>query len=264
MSHVDVGLQSYFFYFKFFTDLPAAAPEQTSSVTSIQQTHKENDPQLKPQCDVEDREMPVLEKEVDFVLPAQSVQPTQPNIIPSTVTPPPTPPLSGSPDLDEIKRELKNIDSHVFQSRLSPVEEGLKLKINRLVDNNEKVIKPESVDTKLSQPEHHSVLSTVVQDSGLHKELMPTTVNEQIQNSQHCGIHNLANIKRDTKQYSELSENFDHKHRASSCSQGNVRAGVPQGILSEGDAVSGAVLTGKEKQDNSQYGGVSVVTTPYG
>ena len=228
-------------------------------MTSIQQTHKENDPQLKPPCDVEDREMPVLEKEVDFVLPAQSVQPTQPNIIPSTVTPPPTPPLSGSPDLDEIKRELKNIDSHVFQSRLSPVEEGLKLKINRLVDNNEKVIKPESVDTKLIKPEHHSVLSTVVQDSGLRKELMPTTVNEQIQNSQ-----NLVNIKSDTKQYSELSENIDHKHRDLSCSQGNVRAGVPQGTPSEGGAVSGAVSAGKEKQENSQYGGVSVVTTPYG
>ena len=83
--------------------------------------------------------MPVLEREVDLIVPNPAViEPSHPNIFPSTVTPPPTPPLTESPDIDEIKRELKSIDQSVFESRLSPVEDGIKLKINRLCDEGAK------------------------------------------------------------------------------------------------------------------------------
>ena len=130
------------------------------------QTHNtEMDLTIKAHTEMEDREMPVLEKEVDIVLPNRSVDPSHPHIFPSTVTPPPTPPLTESPDLDEIKRELKNMDQSVFESRLTPVEEGIKLKINRLADNSEKVIKTESVETKPPKQEVHICNSQDVKDN---------------------------------------------------------------------------------------------------
>ena len=113
--------------------------------------------------------MPFREK-FDFVLPAQSVQPAQRNIFPSTVTSPPIAPLSGLPDLDEIKGELKNIDSHVFQSRSSSVG-GPQLEINCSVDH--KRDKPYIVLDKLysamDKPYSTSTIDDVKRYSIVHK-----------------------------------------------------------------------------------------------
>ena len=135
---------------------------------STQQTHKEN-PQLKSHCDIEDREMPVLEK-IDFVLPAQSVQPAQLNIFPSTVTLPPIAPLSGLLDLHEIKGELENIDSHVFQSRSSSVG-GPQLEINCSVDHkrDKQYIVLDKLYRTMDKPYSTSTIDDVKRYSIVHK-----------------------------------------------------------------------------------------------
>ena len=113
--------------------------------------------------------MPFLEKVV-FVLPAQSVQPAQRNIFPSTVTSPPIAPLSRLPDLHKIKGELKNIDSDVFQSRSSSVG-GPQLEINCSVDH--KRDKPYIVLDKLysamDKPYSTSTIDDVKRYSIVHK-----------------------------------------------------------------------------------------------
>ena len=200
--------------------------------------------------------MPVLEKEVDFVLPAPTVQPTQPNIFPTTVTPPPTPPLSGSPDLDEIKRELKNMDDNVFESRLSPVEEGLKLKINRLVDNNEKIIKSVNVENKLIMAEHN-VDSSIPGKDVKSSESTTNKVEENIKASDKPGVLDAS------KQQSHITERQDTNYRGLPCPQEKARADISHRAPSTG-SITGAVPDGKEKQENLQLGGVSVVSTPYG
>ena len=114
--------------------------------------------------------MPVLEKEVDFVLPAQSVQPAQRNLFPSTVTSPPIAPLSGLPDLDEIKGELKNIDSHVFQSRSSSVG-GPQLEINCSVDHkrDKSYIVLDKLHSAMDKPYSTCTIDDVKRYSIVHK-----------------------------------------------------------------------------------------------
>ena len=78
--------------------------------------------------------------------------------------------ISGLPDLDEIKGELKNIDSHVFQSRSSSVG-GPQLEINCSVDH--KRDKPYIVLDKLysamDKPYNTSTIDDVKRYSIVHK-----------------------------------------------------------------------------------------------
>ena len=87
-----------------------------------------------------------------------------------TVTSPPIAPLSGLPDLQEIKGELKNIDSHVFQSRSSSVG-GPQLEIDCSVDH--KRDKPYIVLDKLysamDKPYRTSTIDDVKRYSIVHK-----------------------------------------------------------------------------------------------
>ena len=78
--------------------------------------------------------------------------------------------ISGLPDLDEIKGELKNIDSHVLQSRSSSVG-GPQLEINCSVDH--KRDKPYIVLDKLysamNKPYNTSTIDDVKRYSIVHK-----------------------------------------------------------------------------------------------
>lgn len=226
---------------------------------------------LRSHGDLDDREMPVLEREVDLVVPNPAIQPSHPNIFPSTVTPPPTPPLTESPDIDEIKRELKTIDQTVFESRLSPVEDGIKLKINRLCDEGLKAkeskidtvkqeIKPESVhnnlvvDTKrISGPvtEIHSLntghpTSTILSENTFSnvKSSGSSAVSAEF-------IKSTDNIlKQEPVVDSRTSETATLMPDFTSAKQHNKTVPCP---------VKPAI-----KQENLANGGISMVQTPYG
>ena len=141
-----------------FSDLP-------EPISKIPEPAKPVHDHLRPHGDLDDREMPVLEREVDLVIPNPvAIAPSHPHIFPSTVTPPPTPPLTESPDIDEIKRELKTINQSVFESRLSPVENGIKLRINRLSDEGGKA-KERKIETVKQESKQESVQNNLAIDT---------------------------------------------------------------------------------------------------
>ena len=78
--------------------------------------------------------------------------------------------ISGLPDLDEIKGELKNIDSHVFQSRSSSVG-GPQLEINCSVDHkrDKSYIVLDKLYSAMDKPYNTSTIDDVKRYSIVHK-----------------------------------------------------------------------------------------------
>lgn len=248
-------------------DAPETIPNVPDPMPSPQhQEETENNEQAsKLQNDVEDLEMPVLEKEVDL-FPNRIAEPVQPAIFPSTVTPPPTPPLTASPDIDEIKRELKNIDQSVFESKLTPVEDGIKLKINRLVDESEKSVKLESVEIDIPEQKHQIVTSVVDKDSEKHTDSFSTSVTET-----HANPIDSSGLSKDVNEVSGKQTVTVERHKNDKNSLPCLPLVCPKksedfhtDFSSCNSQNNGATLKGNEKRDNYQLGGVSMVSTPYG
>ena len=263
---------SYCIVYFCFTDVP-------EPISNILEQAKAGHDHLRPHSDIEDREMPVLEREVFLVVPHPATEPSHPNIFPSTVTPPPTPPLTESPDIDEIKRELKTIDQSVFESRLSPVEDGIKLKINRLFDERAKAkestletakqdIKPESVQINPVVKTEHA--SSSVGESQPLKNVLNTSSSfsektfMQVKSCESTGV--LLEDKRHPTDNVPKQECVVDRRKSEGES---VRAPLMPDFSSanqrHGECKTGtSPMKANIKQENFSNAGISMLRTPYG